>query len=89
MAQTLNLDEYDGVCTVSGDGLIAEVLNGLATHADWHRAMRMPLAAIPAGSGNGLARTLEAYTLHTATLAAIRGEWLCGNAGRRSSATGT
>lgn len=76
VAQTLDLDKYDGVCTVSGDGLVAEVINGLANHSDWRRAIRMPFGAIPSGSGNGLARSVEAYTLQMATLAAIRGAYI-------------
>lgn len=40
--------------TVSGDGLVHEVLNGFAEHADPLRALSIPVAPIPTGSGNGL-----------------------------------
>ncbi|KAF5315834.1 hypothetical protein D9611_004729 [Ephemerocybe angulata] len=54
----LELDKVDAIATVSGDGLIHEVLNGLAQHADPMSALRIPVAPIPAGSGNGLALNL-------------------------------
>lgn len=40
--------------TVSGDGLIHEVLNGFAEHADPLKAFSIPVAPVPTGSGNGL-----------------------------------
>ncbi|PSR74126.1 hypothetical protein PHLCEN_2v10082 [Hermanssonia centrifuga] len=43
---------------MSGDGLIHEVLNGFAKHADPIRAFRTPVAPIPTGSGNGTALNL-------------------------------
>ncbi|KAJ2920657.1 hypothetical protein H1R20_g16435, partial [Candolleomyces eurysporus] len=55
--KTLSLD-YDAIVTVSGDGLIHEVLNGLAQHEDPMKALNISLAPIPAGSGNGLALNL-------------------------------
>lgn len=49
---------YDAIITVSGDGLIHEVLNGFAHHADPTRAFATPVAPIPTGSGNGLSLNL-------------------------------
>lgn len=54
----LSLGDFDAIVTVSGDGLIHEVLNGLAHHADPLTALDIPLAPIPAGSGNGLSLNL-------------------------------
>jgi len=50
--------EYDAVVTVSGDGMIHEVLNGFADHPHPLRALSTPVAPIPAGSGNGLSVNL-------------------------------
>ena len=50
--------EFDAVITVSGDGLIHEVLNGFAKHADPLKALATPVAPIPTGSGNGLSLNL-------------------------------
>lgn len=49
---------YDAVVAVSGDGLVHEVLNGFAEHADPIKAFSIPVAPIPTGSGNGLSLNL-------------------------------
>lgn len=46
-----DLAEIDAIVI---DGLIYEVLNGLAQHVDPMATLNIPLAPIPAGSGNGL-----------------------------------
>lgn len=57
IAKTLPLD-YDAVVTVSGDGLIHEVMNGFSHHDEPRKAFAIPIAPIPTGSGNGLALNL-------------------------------
>jgi sphingosine kinase len=57
IAKSLHLD-YDTVVTVSGDGLIHEVMNGFANHDDPRRAFSISIAPIPTGSGNGLSLNL-------------------------------
>lgn len=57
-ARQLNLSAYDGIVIVSGDGLVHEVLEGLASRADVQQALQMPLGHIPGGSGNGLAKSV-------------------------------
>ncbi|TFK42544.1 ATP-NAD kinase-like domain-containing protein [Crucibulum laeve] len=61
IAKDLTLD-YDAIITVSGDGLIHEVMNGIAQHADPIRAFSIPIAPIPTGSGNGLSLNLLGIT---------------------------
>ena len=51
----LDLSQFDAVAVMSGDGLVHEVFNGCAHHADPVKAFNMPVAPIPTGSGNGLA----------------------------------
>ncbi|KAH9946049.1 ATP-NAD kinase-like domain-containing protein [Epithele typhae] len=58
LVKELPLDDFDAVVVMSGDGLIHEVLNGYAAHAEPGRAFRIPLSPIPTGSGNGLALNL-------------------------------
>lgn len=57
IARALPLD-FDAVVTVSGDGVIHEVMNGFADHEDPLKAFSIPVAPIPAGSGNGLSLNL-------------------------------
>lgn len=47
----------DCLVTVSGDGLLWEVVNGLMQRPDWKVALKVPLAIIPAGKS----RDLEIY----------------------------
>lgn len=50
--------DYDAIISVSGDGLVHEIMNGFALHATPLKAFAMPIAPIPTGSGNGLALNL-------------------------------
>jgi sphingosine kinase len=54
LTQSLPLDVFDALVAVSGDGLLYECINGLATHTiSPKRALKIPLAPIPTGSANG------------------------------------
>ena len=57
IAKALDVN-YDAIVTVSGDGLIHEVMNGFAHHKDPRRAFAIPIAPIPTGSGNALSLNL-------------------------------
>jgi sphingosine kinase len=57
IAKDLSL-EYDAVVVLSGDGLIHEVINGLADHERPTDALAIPIAPIPTGSGNALSLNL-------------------------------
>jgi len=48
--------EYDLVVIVSGDGLMHEVYQGLASRPDWSDAFRIPVTMVPGGSGNAMAK---------------------------------
>ncbi|KAJ7201132.1 ATP-NAD kinase-like domain-containing protein [Mycena pura] len=54
IAAGVNLAAYDALVPVSGDGIVNELINGLASRPDARAALRMPIAPIPAGSGNAL-----------------------------------
>lgn len=56
--------QYDAIVTVSGDGLVHEVLNGFANHSDPKRAFAVPVAPIPTGSGNSLSLNLLGLEVH-------------------------
>lgn len=57
IAENMSLD-FDAVVAVSGDGLLHEVLNGFAKRADARKAMQVPIAPVPTGSGNGFSLSL-------------------------------
>lgn len=68
IAQTLPLDQYDAIVVLSGDGIVYELLNGFAAHADPARAFRMPVAPVPMGSGNGSSLNLLGKAVGSLTL---------------------
>eukprot|EP00116_Pleurobrachia_bachei_P007024 sb/3467286/ len=45
-----NLMDYTSIVTVSGDGIVFEVFNGLMKRDDWETAIKVPLSIIPGGS---------------------------------------
>ncbi|CAK9272818.1 unnamed protein product [Sphagnum jensenii] len=78
LAKSLDLSQFDGIVCVSGDGVLVEVLNGLLERVDWKHAIRKPLGIIPAGTGNGMAKSLlhhagEFFDVASATFLIIRG----------------
>eukprot|EP01124_Arcella_intermedia_P035153 TRINITY_DN8883_c0_g1_i1.p1 TRINITY_DN8883_c0_g1~~TRINITY_DN8883_c0_g1_i1.p1 ORF type:complete len:505 (-),score=111.74 TRINITY_DN8883_c0_g1_i1:13-1527(-) len=74
--QGVRAGEYGGCVCVSGDGLLFEVVNGIMARPDYCEVLAgLPLGIVPAGSGNGLAASLLAPDVVTATYAIICGEW--------------
>ena len=69
-------DRWKGIVCVSGDGIFHEVLNGLFDREDWREALEcLSFGIVPAGTGNGLARSLgylqrEKFHLKTQDLSA-------------------
>ncbi|KAF9550423.1 sphinganine kinase lcb4 [Mortierella hygrophila] len=58
IARDLNIRLYDAVVSVSGDGVLHEVINGLMERPDAIAAHKLPIGAIPGGSGNALSYSL-------------------------------
>ncbi|XP_028029057.1 sphingosine kinase 1-like isoform X1 [Bombyx mandarina] len=57
--RTRNVYAWRTIVAVGGDGVLFEILNGMFERLDWQQALsEIPLAIIPCGSGNGLARTI-------------------------------
>ncbi|XP_050351552.1 sphingosine kinase 1-like [Nymphalis io] len=57
--RTRNVYAWRGIVAVGGDGVLFEILNGMFERLDWQQAFaEVPLAILPCGSGNGLARTI-------------------------------
>lgn len=56
MAKYLELDRYDGICVIGGDGTIHEVADGLMQRGE---PVSVPLGIIPAGSGNTMHQHLQ------------------------------
>jgi len=73
IAFNLNLDNYDGICTVSGDGLFHELLNGLLSRDDWEKARYLPIGLINSGTSNALNINFDITTSLHSILNVIKG----------------
>ncbi|KAJ1974965.1 Sphingosine kinase 1 [Dimargaris cristalligena] len=71
--QSLDLKQYAAVVTLSGDGLLHQLINGIMSRLDWQDAIKSPIGIIPCGTCNGLAKSLDLNSVEAATLAAIKG----------------
>jgi sphingosine kinase len=60
--QELRPGDYVGIITVSGDGLIHEVVNGIYRRQDYIQILsKTALGFIPGGSANGLVKAVLSY----------------------------
>jgi sphingosine kinase len=51
LAQELTFQDYDAILCIGGDGIVHEVINGLASRRDGSQALNnVAIATIPAGS---------------------------------------
>lgn len=77
VARDLQLDAFDAIACVSGDGMLHEILNGLAQRKDARDALKMPVSPVPTGSGNAMAVNLmgpkHGFNLALACLNIIKG----------------
>ncbi|OQR98460.1 sphingosine kinase [Achlya hypogyna] len=78
IAEKLDLTAYDCVVVIGGDGFAYEVIQGFMKRSDWADAIQFPFAVVPAGSGNGLAKTMaeaaaELCTPESSTYIAAKG----------------
>lgn len=77
--QEISIGEYDGIVTVSGDGLIHEVVNGIYRRRDCLQLMEtLTLGFIPGGTANGLVKSVldfgnEEYGIETAAFVICKG----------------
>ncbi|KAJ6502527.1 ATP-NAD kinase-like domain-containing protein [Mycena sanguinolenta] len=76
ISKTMSLD-YDAIVIVSGDGLIHEVMNGLAHHEQPVNAFKIPIAPVPTGTGNGLSLNIlglaDGFDVCAAALNIVKG----------------
>lgn len=74
-----DLSKIDGFVVVGGDGTVYELINGLMTHAEAEAAIAKPIGIIPAGTGNGLGKTIlelsrETYDPRNAAFIIAKGQ---------------
>ena len=75
----LALGEFDAIVTISGDGLIHEVVNGIMSRKDKNQFLQsITLGFIPGGTANGLVASViytcdEEYGIREAAFLAAKG----------------
>ena len=80
--QGLAAHEYDAVVTVSGDGLIHEVVNGIMRRSDaFDFLKKVTIGCIPGGTANGLVKSIldeggEEYGVKEAAFLICKGQSL-------------
>lgn len=67
--RSLPLADVDVLAFIGGDGTAFEGVQGLLGRSDWEAACKIPFAAIPTGSGNGLAASTGLWDPATAVVA--------------------
>jgi sphingosine kinase len=66
---------FDGIVSVSGDGLFHEIVNGLMSRSDWEVIEeKITLGIIPGGTSNGLVKSL--LDLQGETFGVLEAAWL-------------
>ena len=77
-----DLNQFGCLCVISGDGLLYKIINGIANRPDgsgFELLKVLPIAPIPGGTGNGLAKSIcfasnnEPYSAINCTFIAIKG----------------
>ncbi len=86
LIRDLSLAKFDGICVVGGDGTAHEAVQGLMTRRPEDR---IPIALIPAGTGNTLHHELGCEDPVAAVQYAIAGRTRSVDVARVSTATGT
>lgn len=71
----LDMSKVDLVISVSGDGMLHELVNGIMKRDDWHQATKVPVGVIPCGTGNALAATLMYPLPIISILTLIKRQW--------------
>ncbi|KAJ2742500.1 hypothetical protein GGI20_004436 [Coemansia sp. BCRC 34301] len=69
-----DLAAYSSVIAVGGDGILHDILNGFLRRSDWPKYKSLPLGAIPAGTGNGLAKSLDCLWAEQAAVAVVKAQ---------------
>ena len=71
LANQLDMNGYDGLCCIGGDGTMYEVINGLMTRED---RQKFPIGLITGGTGNSFMHDLECLDPMDAAKRIVKGE---------------
>ncbi|KAJ3207759.1 hypothetical protein HDU67_007261 [Dinochytrium kinnereticum] len=70
----VDVNKYESIITISGDGVFHEAINGIMTRPDWDTARRLPLGTIGAGSSNAMNRNFDCMFAEYGALNVVKGQ---------------
>lgn len=70
IARAMDIEKFESICLVGGDGTMHETINGMWSRSD---NQRLPIGLIPAGTGNSLMNDFQCLDPNEATKWIIRG----------------
>lgn len=70
VAKAMDIDKFEGLCLVGGDGTMHEAINGMYSRLD---EKKIPIGLIPAGTGNSLMHDMDCLDPSEATSWIIKG----------------
>merc|ERR1712079_888085 len=75
IARDLDTSKYTVLVCISGDGMLHEIINGLAKGSSMptERMKNMPICILPAGTSNGVATNMTSSDPFDAVVALIEG----------------
>ncbi len=73
---TSDLSYFTAIVSISGDGIIHEIINAIMHRSDWDKQRKTPLGIIPSGSSNALAWNLKLGDVKDALFAILQGKTL-------------
>ena len=56
IANTMDMQEYSGICAIGGDGTMHEIINGMLSRVD---KKQIPIGLIPGGTGNSFMHDMK------------------------------
>ena len=56
IANTINIDDFFGICAIGGDGTIHEIINGMLSRSD---KKQIPIGLVPGGTGNSFMHDMD------------------------------
>ena len=71
IAEALDLEHWNGVVAVGGDGTLFEVINGLFSASG---SLTVPVGQIPVGTGNSFSKDLEIHSVEDAVALIVQGK---------------
>lgn len=85
LAENLDIQNYDGILSVGGDGTLFEVINGLLKNRD---DIKIPIGQIPAGTGNSFIKDLGITNLEDSLRVILSGKTMAVDLGEFSYSKG-